>query len=306
MTTFSNQLMELKPVHSDCSDQNEAEQLKETTPAVSDLQERSISSTTKNPSLYEIWKASLLNGEVCKSGGTQPPIYVSIYDIRKSKAENKKISQVSSTVAEAGISKHSCICEARNGNTTEFQFQNYESEHERSTFVSLLLNESNHYGAELKHRKDVVNKKMVRAFKKFMTECFSSRNKRPSKIKIPFEALKQQLLDDAQELELYNPTNMEENSEDFKELVCWLAMRKMTKLTKGLFNYKNGAIRLLSDILVKYSHSKLEKVLQSRLIGKAFKFFVEHGLEEFISGLPQKSQDVYRKTAELFIKCYNF
>lgn len=294
--------MKLDLVNSEYNELNEAEQLNATTPAQSDHRERSISSASENPRLCEIWKDSILNQEIRRSGASQSPINDSICNSSKSKAENAKISHSSSTVAEVGIPKRSCMGTRRNEDTTENQFKNYESDHEHSSSVGLLLNGSNHYGAELKHRKDVVNKKMVRTFKKFMTQCFSSRNKRPSKIKIPFATLKQQLLDDAEELGLYNPRNTEENSEDFKELVCWLAMRKMNKMTKGLFNYKNEAIRLLSDVLVKYSHSKLEKVLQNRLIGKAFKFFVEQGLEEFISSLPQKSQDIYRNTAELFMK----
>jgi len=140
------------------------------------------------------------------------------------------------------------------------QFEKVDSDTDYSMLVKRLMNRSDKYGTSIKHRKDVVNKKILRSFRKFISACFKVKNKKPSKITKPFDTLKQELVVDAQKIGLYTPVNSKENSEEFEEFICWLAMNKMTQLAKSKFDYNNEAIMLLSDILEKYSHSKLAKI----------------------------------------------
>ncbi|CAI2385647.1 unnamed protein product [Moneuplotes crassus] len=193
-------------------------------------------------------------------------------------------------------------------NTMAQEFQKEESKRDfiHCVPINILLNTSSLNGTQLKYRKDVINKKIFRAFKKFIARCFYSTDCKPSKLKVPFGDFKQTLLEDAERIGLYHPEDASENTEEFRELVCWLAMNKYTKITKSLFNYNNDSIRILSTILVKYSHSSLENLIKNKKIGRAFKFFTENGLNSFITSLPKASREIYSKTVSLIAECFNY
>mmetsp|Transcript_17622 Transcript_17622/g.15539 ORF Transcript_17622/g.15539 Transcript_17622/m.15539 type:complete len:94 (+) Transcript_17622:746-1027(+) len=70
--------------------------------------------------------------------------------------------------------------------------------------------------------------------------------------------VKEDLVSEAVQIGLLNPNNSEENTEEFKEFICWMAMAKVTTRTKKLFCYKNISIKNLSEVLTSYSHNKLK------------------------------------------------
>ena len=134
----------------------------------------------------------------------------------------------------------------------------FDSKLDYSSLVNDILNRSDQYtGDDLSYRKDVQNKKILRAFRKYTANLFKS-CKRPSRSKKPFKKVKEDLVKEAIQIGIIQWDNWVESFDDFKEFVWWMAMAKVTNKTKRLFNYKNKSIRDLSDILESYSHEKLE------------------------------------------------
>ena len=136
----------------------------------------------------------------------------------------------------------------------------------------------------LAHRRDVINKAILRGFKKFFTNLLNSKAARflnsskasllETKIHLE-EALEEKGL---LTLKLKNTSLIE-----FKEFICWLGFAKITKKVKTLFSSGNSSIILMEDILSNYSHHKMNKVLKNESIRVLLSYFISHGEEQFMN-----------------------
>ena len=168
---------------------------------------------------------------------------------------------------------------------------------EFSQVVSDSLKNGTDIGSELSYRKDVVNKFMLRTFRKAISKMFRVKIKRPSRTTRPIEEIKVQLMEEAENMGIINIYDPEESTEEFREFVCWMAISKMTHRSRPLFNLFNQAIELLSDILGNYSHAKLRLVYKNKHIAKVYRYFMKNCLKSSLEKYPKHKQTVYIKAA---------
>ncbi|CAI2386545.1 unnamed protein product [Moneuplotes crassus] len=148
--------------------------------------------------------------------------------------------------------------------------------------------------AELSCRKDVINKRIVRGFKRYIASLFDSKRIRPCRLKSSGAAFKRPMIQEAMRLNIINSNN-NLSTNGYNEFVCWMAMSKNTQKTKILFDYSNQSIVLMQEILTKYSHSKLERLYQDKNIAELFLYFINNGLDEFIKACPDTKRDLYQR-----------
>ncbi|CAI2359783.1 unnamed protein product [Moneuplotes crassus] len=174
-----------------------------------------------------------------------------------------------------------------------------------TTMVDCLLDSSlrNSGVAELCFRKDVIHKRIMRGFKKFIVKLFDSIRIRPCRLKNRDTSFKQEMIHEAQRLNIINSEESEQIG-DLNEFLCWMAMSKNTQKTKSLFDVNNKSILLMNEILSKYSHSKLEGLYGDSNIGMLFHYFIINGLEDFLDACPSDKKDLYQKYSLLI--CNNF
>ncbi|CAI2359398.1 unnamed protein product [Moneuplotes crassus] len=170
--------------------------------------------------------------------------------------------------------------------------------------VSSILDTSqiNFKPAELSCRKDVINKRIIRGFKRFIVRLFDSKRIRPCRLKNRSSNFKRVMIREATKLNIITSNNnLSTNS--FNEFVCWMAMSKNTQKAKMLFDYSNQSILLMQEILTKYSHSKFEEVYRDANIAKLFYYFVQNGLGDFIKTCPDDKRCLYKRfTEEIYNK----
>eukprot|EP00343_Euplotes_focardii_P003023 CAMPEP_0205805592 /NCGR_PEP_ID=MMETSP0205-20121125/8867_1 /ASSEMBLY_ACC=CAM_ASM_000278 /TAXON_ID=36767 /ORGANISM="Euplotes focardii, Strain TN1" /LENGTH=298 /DNA_ID=CAMNT_0053077067 /DNA_START=6 /DNA_END=902 /DNA_ORIENTATION=- len=143
-----------------------------------------------------------------------------------------------------------------------------------SILVDSLLIRSHKTCKSLTYRKDVVNKKILRAFKKRICSQFLLKEKRPCRALNSIKVLKDNLLKEATRIGLIS--SKDKKDKELSELVCWMSMTKITKITKSIFDYQNQSISTLDDILSKYSHVKLRSLSKNKKIAKIFAYFVKN------------------------------
>jgi len=177
-----------------------------------------------------------------------------------------------------------------------------ESSGSYSKIVDNIIKSEEVSKKKFNYRKDVVNKRIVRHFRKYILNLFHIENKMPCRNKRPVKVLKKEIIDQAIDIGIINVNNPDENNTEYKEFVSWMAMDKKTTKTKRMFNYKNESIRILSDMLGKYSHTKLENVYKDENTARLFAFFVKKGTEEFLSQFSGESRSIYKKNLEEFCK----
>ena len=168
---------------------------------------------------------------------------------------------------------------------------------EFSQVVSDSLKNEPDIGNKLSYRKDVVYKFMLRTFRKAISQKFRVKIKRPSRTTKPIEEIKEQIMEEAENKGIINIDDPEQNTEEFRELVWWMAISKMTHRSRPLFNLSNHAIDILSDILKNYSHAKLILVYQNKHIAKIYRYFMKHCLKSSLEKCPKHKQAVYIKAA---------
>ena len=152
---------------------------------------------------------------------------------------------------------------------------------------------------DLSKRKDVVNKVVLRAFKKFIVSRLKTNNRRRrNKNMVSLVQLKQEIIDRAELINLIDYSNPELSSPEYIDLVCWLSVAKNTKETKNLVDPSNESIAAIQVVLTQYSHSKLEKVFEDLHIKKVFEYFLNHGKQEVLNSLPNGKRDLYEETME--------
>ena len=124
-------------------------------------------------------------------------------------------------------------------------------------------------------RRDVINKAILRACKKFFVVLLNSsrHNSDETSSKSKFMA-KTTLIETAEQLGLLNlkPTSTSET--EFGNFVCWLGFAKVTKAVKSMFGRDNLTINVMEDILMNYSHHKLNEMLKNEQVRVLMKYFI--------------------------------
>ena len=139
----------------------------------------------------------------------------------------------------------------------------------------------------LASRKDVINKTILRGFKKFFVILLDIKSIKPSRLlKRSKSSLKLELIRRAKELGLLKLIPKNNSSQDeFEELLGWIGFPKITTKVHNLFSDNNKAISILNDILLNYSHRKLNQVLECKQIMSLFRHFAIFGKEKFMKGI---------------------
>lgn len=137
---------------------------------------------------------------------------------------------------------------------------------------------------------------------KTISKLFTLNSKRPSRTCKSMEEIKALLLKEAVKLDLYNPDIW--NDSEFKEFVWWMAISKLTHRTKPFFDYNNEAIKILSDVLGHYSHSKLTSFYKNMSICKLFKYYIENCFQEIIKNFPEFKRNIYTKAAVDMVRMF--
>ena len=102
----------------------------------------------------------------------------------------------------------------------------------------------------LVNRRDIINKSIMRGFKKFFVNLLAPKNDIQSNIPKRYKlASKQSLAERAEKLGLMNLKPNEASQNDFEELICWLGYPKITKKVRNFFNSKNLEINILFDVV---------------------------------------------------------
>ncbi|CAI2369150.1 unnamed protein product [Moneuplotes crassus] len=145
---------------------------------------------------------------------------------------------------------------------------------------------------ELSMRRDVINKRILRGFKKFISDLFQEQRIRPCRLKGKDSKFKEAIIKKGKSLNLIQPDEGSSNKH-FGEFVCWMAMSKNTSKAKSLFDNSNQSISEFEDVLVKYSHKKLERIYENKDIAQTYKYFIENGIECFLQKCPEDKREVY-------------
>jgi len=161
--------------------------------------------------------------------------------------------------------------------------------------VEITLKNSRKVGKELAYRKDVVNKIILRLFRKSIAKLFTMRVKRPSRSNKTADEIKDKLLKKAISLGLLDSEEM--HDKQYREFVWWMAMSKITKKAKPMFDYRNKTIKTFSNILHHYSHGKLSDLYEDRNIERIYKYFMDECLQKSLSQYPDYKRIIYTKAA---------
>ena len=138
----------------------------------------------------------------------------------------------------------------------------------------------------LTNRRDVINKSILRGFKKFFVGLLDPINKECSDWSKRYKVIPQQTLAERAEiLGLMNLKPDEVSHKEFEEIICWLGYPKITKKVRSFFNSENKAINILSDTLSSYSHQKLYRILEIKSLKALIAYFICNGKEQFMNSI---------------------
>ena len=137
----------------------------------------------------------------------------------------------------------------------------------------------------LASRRDVINKVILRGFKRFFVTLLNSKAHKSgfsidSKI-----SEKTEILANAHQLGLLELKEEDVSHQQFEELISWLGFAKLTKKVMSLFSNGNLLINLMADILTKYSHQKMIQVLKNKQIKILLRYFIVNNQEDFLNSL---------------------
>ena len=143
----------------------------------------------------------------------------------------------------------------------------------------------------LANRRDVINKSILRGFKRFFVKLLNIKDNdnlsTPSKFK---QNCQKEIINRARKLGILELAPDDSSYDSFEELIIFLGYAKITKQVRKMFNADNSAIHLIEDVLTNYSHQKLNKMFKNKEIKVLFKYFIEHDKERFIEGTKLNSE----------------
>ena len=117
----------------------------------------------------------------------------------------------------------------------------------------------------------------------------------PCRINTPIHIFLGKLKNRAIELGIITHKSSEEDVEEFNEFVCWMAMDKKTSKTKKIFNYGIQSIKVCSELFNKYSHARVNIVLNDKHFWRLFSYFNENGRNEFLEQFEGEERKIYEK-----------
>ena len=86
--------------------------------------------------------------------------------------------------------------------------------------------------------------------------------------------------------------------EDLKEFIFWISIEKMSDKMRRYLNFQNEAIRCLSDILINYSHSKLNSIFRNNHISLLFSYYKQNWFQTMLDTIPDHKKKIYTKAAD--------
>ena len=138
----------------------------------------------------------------------------------------------------------------------------------------------------LANRKDVINKSILRGFKKFFVNLLSQNVLKGSNL-FHGSLLESKLnhSEQAKQIGLIDLKPQDVSLIEFEEFTCWLGFVKATKRVRNIFSSENPAINLMEDVLWNYSHHKLHTALKNETIKVLFSYFISHGEIQFMNNI---------------------
>ena len=166
------------------------------------------------------------------------------------------------------------------------------NQHNNKSKLALMISSMESFRLEnnrsnvLANRRDVINKAILRAFKKFFVVLLSSaRLKAYSSAAKSKLAAKTVLVKTTNQLGILSLRPDSASETEFGDFVCWLGFAKVTKAVKSLFGCDNSSINTMEDILMNYSHHKLSEILKNEQVRVLMSYFISHGKQAFINSL---------------------
>ena len=179
-------------------------------------------------------------------------------------------------------------------NTNEVDIEKSEKKIAINDQLNNIFRISKDKNKQLANRKDVINKAILRGFKKFFVNLLTqSKTSLPETSKKSKHVSEQSFTEQIEKLGLMNLKPNESSQEEFSEFICWMRYPKITKKVRSLFSFNNPAIILMEDVLSSYSHNKLNQFLNNKSIKVLLSYFILHGKEQFMNniGLSIKNHD---------------
>ena len=180
------------------------------------------------------------------------------------------------------------------GNTNEVDIEKSEKKNAINDQLNSIFRTSKEKNKKLANRKDVINKAILRGFKKFFVNLLTqSKVYLPETSKKSKQVSEQSFTEQIEKLGFMNLKPNESSQEEFSEFICWMGYPKITKKVRSLFSFSNPAIILMEDVLSSYSHHKLNQFMSNKLIKVLLSYFILHGKEQFMNsiGLSIKNHD---------------
>ena len=176
----------------------------------------------------------------------------------------------------------------------KYNFSNAIDDH-----LHLIFHSKKDKWSSLSNRRDVINKAILRGFKKFFVNLFNTPNQ---KIKVlskeSIRIHKSSVLDKARLLGLYDLWQNQDQRDDYDNFIYWLSFPKITQKIMSLSENKSSTISLFHDLLMSYSHQKLYKMFENKVIMNLFKYFIAFGKEMFLEGI-QISKLTHQNSANI-------
>jgi len=140
----------------------------------------------------------------------------------------------------------------------------------------------------------VVNKVILRTFKRYFVGIFSKIHAEINKRRNRHRQLVEATIQKAKQMGLINADDQED--EEYVDLVCWMGIAKNTKKVRKLFNSSNQSINLMEHVLTKYTHLCLENLFENNNIKRIFIHFLNNGREQAIKSFPADKKELYEET----------
>ena len=155
-----------------------------------------------------------------------------------------------------------------------------------------IFNSKKSKWTSLAGRRDVINKTILRGFKKFFVNLFESNSSHKNESSKQIKSLwRSTVLSKAKCLGLITLKSDLTLNDDFENLIYWMSTPKITKKVMNLSISKNSSIILLHDIILNYSHHKLNRVFNDKNIMNLFSYFIKFGKNNFMQGIEDFKQN---------------
>ena len=147
-----------------------------------------------------------------------------------------------------------------------------------------ILSTKKNKNNDLANRRDVINKAILRGFKKYFVNLLNNIKPKSLDSSKRIKYLnKSSLMEQAKAIRLIEMSPNQESKLEFEELVCWMGFPKNTKKVRCMFSFENSAISLMEDVISYYSHQKLSLALKNESIKVLFSYFIRYGKEQMMN-----------------------